>query len=104
MSITDDFIKSLMKKSNQKPDTPLFLLKDFPEVQEKMKELTELKREFKQRCEDIENEVKEKHTELWSKVTDLLIEKGYIDSKDADLTVKDGVMYLVEPEDEDKPE
>lgn len=95
----DELMNAL--KGRRKKRTPLLIMEKYSELLFLDKQIADMNRQHKKEHEELDKKHKERHVELWGKITNFLSDNGYIKSgTDPDLSISDGVMYIVESEDE----
>lgn len=84
-----------------KKKTPLLIMEKHSEIMFLDKKLSDMRKRHKKELGELEAVHKKEHTENWAKITDFLAENGYIkEGTDPNLSIRDGVMYLIEDENE----
>lgn len=72
--------------------TPLLIIKEHEEINALDNELEELQKKF----EALANDFTKQKEEIWGKIKEALIKMGKIENEDAFLSVRDGVLYMIE--------
>lgn len=109
MSSLGDAIKKILCDVNKEPEeklTALCLLSEVPELEEKHKLAEQKRQEFWEQMEKLDESIKQLKRGFWEEAYQILHDKGIMTkevAKEKHLSIRDGVLFVVEhPEEEEE--